>query len=213
MMGPVNIRAISPALLVELIADRIAREPRRDWVRVAIDGAAAAGPERIADALVDPLRLRGRPVLRVSAEDFLRPASLRFELGRTDPDVFYSEWLNADGLVREVLGPLEPGGSGRVLPSLWNTATDRASRAEYVDLAAGGVLLLDGALLLGRGLPLDLTVHLWLSEGALARRTSPDQLWTVPAYERYRDEVDPEDAADIVVRMDDARHPALMERG
>lgn len=208
-----DVRAISPALLVERIADRVAQEPRDGWVRVAIDGAPAAEPGRLADELVDPLKLRGRPVLRVSADDYLRPASLRLEFGRTDPDVFYSEWLNAEALVREVLGPLERGGSGRVLPSLWDAATDRASRADYVDLPPGGVLLLDGALLLGRGLPLDVTVHLWLSEGALTRRTPADQLWTLPAYTRYGDEVDPSDTADIVVRMDDARHPALLGRG
>lgn len=208
-----DVRAISPALLVERIADRIAQEPRDGWVRVAIDGAPAAEPGRLADELVDPLKLRGRPVLRVSADDYLRPASLRLEFGRTDPDVYYSEWLNAEALVREVFGPLERGGSGRVLPSLWDAATDRASRADYVDLPAGGVLLLDGALLLGRGLPLDVTVHLWLSEGALTRRTPADQLWTLPAYTRYSDEVDPSETADIVVRMDDARHPALLGRG
>jgi len=208
-----EVRAISPALLVERIADRVAQEPRDAWVRVAIDGAPAAGPGRLADDLVDPLKLRGRPVLRVSADDFLRPASLRLEFGRTDPDVFYSEWLNVEALMREVLGPLERGGSGRVLPSLWDAAIDRASRADYVDLPPGGVLLLDGALLLGRGLPLDVTVHLWLSEGALTRRTPADQLWTVPAYERYGDEVDPSASADIVVRMDDARHPALLGQG
>lgn len=205
-------RAISPAILVEQIADRIAREPRETWVRVAIDGAPAAAPGRLADELVDPLRLRGRPVLRVSAADFLRPASLRLEFGRADPDVYYSEWLNTEALKREVLGPLAPGGNGRVLPSLWDAATDRATRADYVDLAAGGVLVLDGALLLGRGLPLDVTVHLALSTAALTRRMPAEEAWTIPAYRRYQDEVDPENIADFVVRVDDARHPALMER-
>ncbi len=205
-------RAISPALLVEQIADRIAREPHDAWVRVAIDGAPVAEPGRLADQLVDPLRIRGRQVLRVSADDFLRPASLRLEFGRTDPDVYYSEWLNTEALKREVFGPLAPGGSGRVLPSLWDAATDRATRADYVDLAAGGVLVLDGALLLGLGLPLDVTVHLSLSVAALARRTPDEESWTIPAYQRYRDEVDPENSADFVVRMDDVRHPALIER-
>jgi hypothetical protein len=208
----VKVRAISPALLVEQIADRIAREPRDAWVRVAVDGAPAAAPGRLADELVDPLRLRGRPVLRVSADDFLRPASLRLEFGRADPDVYYSEWLNTEALKREVFGPLAPGGTGRVLPSLWDAATDRATRADYVDLAVGGVLVLDGALLLGRGLPLDVTVHLSLSAAALERRVPSDQSWTIPAYQRYQDEVDPESAADFVVRMDDAKHPAMIER-
>ncbi|MBG0818878.1 uridine kinase [Planomonospora sp. ID82291] len=196
--------------LTEELADRIAAAPRDSWVRVAVDGAPAARPGELADALAGPLRLRGREVLRVSAWDFLRPASLRFEHGRTDPDAFYEDWLDAGGLTREVLAPLDPGGSGKVLPSLWNTATDRATRAPYVTLPPGAVLLLDGALLLGRWLPFELTVHLRLSPGALARRTDPELRWTLPAYERYELEAEPAETADVVVRVDDPRHPAVV---
>ena len=187
--------------------------PRSAWARVAIEGAPAARPGALADALVDPLRLCGREVLRVSAGDFLRPASLRLEYGRDDPDVFYDEWLDVGGLIREVLAPLEPGGSGRVLPALWDSAADRATRAEYVSLPAGGVLLLDGPLLLGRGLPLDHAVHLWMSPAALARRAAAAERWTLPAYARHEAEVAPARVADIVVRMDDPDHPALVESG
>ncbi|GAA3446738.1 uridine kinase [Planomonospora venezuelensis] len=207
-----RVRPISPSSLAEELADRIAGTPRGSWTRVAFDGAPAARPEELADTLAEPLRLRGRAVLRVSAWDFLRPASLRFEYGRTDPDAFYDDWLDTGGLTREVLAPLDPGGSGKVLPSLWDTATDRATRAPYVTMPPGGVLLLDGALLLGRWLPFDLTVHLRLSPGALARRTAPERRWTLPAYERYEREADPEGTADVVVRADDPRHPAVVLR-
>jgi hypothetical protein len=211
--GAVDVQAISPALLIEQLADRIAAFPRDAWVRVAIDGAPPAEPGELAESLIDPLRLRGRAALRVSAGDFLRPASLRLEFGRTDPDVYYDEWLDTKALLREVFGPLEPnGGDGRVLPALWDAARDRASRADYTTLPPGGVLLIDGALLLGRGLPLDLAVHLWLSPPALARKTAADLAWTLPAYERYEREADPRHAADVVVRVDDPRHPALVNR-
>ncbi|GAA3134798.1 uridine kinase [Planomonospora alba] len=205
-----RVRPISLSALVEELADRIAEAPRDSWVRVAVDGAPAARPGDLADALAGPLRLRGREVMRVSAWDFLRPASLRFEHGKTDPDAFYEDWLDAGGLTREVLAPLDPGGSGRVLPSLWNTVTDRATRAPYVTLPPGAVLLVDGALLLGRWLPFDLTVHLRLSPGALARRTEPEMGWTLPAYERYELEAEPAETADVVVRMNDPRHPAVV---
>jgi hypothetical protein len=208
--GGVDVRPISPSLLVEELADRIASAPRESWVRVAFDGAPAARPDDLADALAGPLRLRGREVLRVSSDDFLRPASLRFEYGKTDPDAFYTDWLDSGALMREVLGPLEPGRSGKVLPTLWDSAADRATRAPYVTLPEGGVLLLDGFLLLGQGLPFDLTVHLWLSPGALARRTVAEQRWTLPAYARYEDEVAPASVADLVVRVDDRRHPAVV---
>ena len=47
--------------------------------------------------------------------------------------------------------------AGRILPALWDSAADRATRTSYVTLPPGGVLLLDGTLLLGRGLPFDLS--------------------------------------------------------
>jgi hypothetical protein len=209
----VKIRPISPESLVQELADRLADERTGESLRVAVDGAAAAAPDRLAEALVDPLRLRGRPALPVRAADFLRPASLRYEFGRDNPDAFYADWLDEAGLRREVLDPAGPGGSGRILPSLWNARTDRASRASYVHLPPGVVLLVSGPLLLGGGLPFDLTIHLVLSPAALARRTDPVDGWTLPAFARYADEVAPARFADVVVRMDDPRHPALVEPG
>ncbi|MFI6847596.1 uridine kinase [Kitasatospora sp. NBC_00085] len=208
-----QVHPISPDRLAELLADRIAALPGAGerWLRVAVDGATAAGPGALADALVEPLRLRGRPALRVSAAGFLRPASVRLEYGRQDADAFHDLWLDDGALLREVLEPLEPGGSGRVLPSLRDPVTDRSTRAPYTELPPGGVLLLDGALLLGRWLPLELTVHLALSPAALARRTPPEEQWTLPAFARYEAETVPADLADLIVRVDDPRHPALVE--
>lgn len=207
-----KIRPISPELLVEELADRLAGERPGQRLRVAVDGAPAAGPDRLADALVDPLRVRGRAALRVAAADFLRPASLRYEFGRSNPEALYRDWLDESGLRREVLEPAGPGGSGRVLPALWNAATDRASRAPYIALPPDGVVLVSGALLLGGGLPFDVTVHMVLSAPALARRTAAADAWTLPAFARYDEEVAPSAFADVVVRVDDPRRPALVEQ-
>jgi hypothetical protein len=204
-----RIRPVTPDALVDDLADRVAG--RSGWQRVAIDGADASHPADLADALVAPLRLRGRETVRVRSEDHLRPASLRFERGRADPDSFYDDWLDAEGLVREVLEPPSRG-TGSIRPVRWDAEADRASRTGFVHLAHGAVIILSGPLLLGRGLPLDLTVHLDLSPAALARRTSPELAWTLPAYARYESEVDPVALADLVVRMDDPRHPAIVER-
>ncbi|MFE6054481.1 uridine kinase [Kitasatospora sp. NPDC056446] len=208
-----QVRPISPANLAELLADRITALPDADGrrLRVAVDGAEAARPGALADALVEPLRLRGRPTVRVSAADFLRPASIRLEYGHHDADAFHDLWLDDGALLREVLDPLEPGGTGEVLPSLRDPVTDRSTRAPYTRLPPGGVLLLDGPLLLGRWLPLDLTVHLSLTPAALARRTPADRQWTLPAFARYDAETVPAEAADLTVRMDDPRHPALVQ--
>jgi hypothetical protein len=205
-----RVRPVSFGVLVEELADRLAGEQPGDRLRVAVDGAPAAGPAVLADALVDPLRVRGRPAVRVRTDDFLRPASVRLESGRTNPDAFYTGWLDEAALRREVLDPAGPGGSGRIVTRLWDAAADRATREPYSPLPSGAVVLVSGPLLLGAGLPFDVTVHLEVSAAALDRRTDPELRWTLPAYARYGDEVDPASFADVVVRLDDPRHPALV---
>ncbi|OLR94212.1 nucleoside/nucleotide kinase family protein [Actinokineospora bangkokensis] len=205
-----RFRPVSPDALVERLVDAVAARGRGGWTRLLVDGAPPAGTGDLAAALVEPLRVLGHPVLRVRAADFLRPASLRFEHGKQDPDARLDLWLDEGALRREVLDPLDPGGTGRVLPSLWDAAADRATRADYAVLPPGGVLVLDGELLLGRGLPHELSVHLWLSPAALARRLAAEEHWALPAFARYEDEVDPLRAAGTGVRADDPRHPALL---
>jgi len=205
-----RVRPVSFDVLVDELADRLATQEPGGRLRVAIDGAPAADPAALADALVDPLRVRGRPAVRVSTDDFLRPASVRLEFGRTNPDTFYTGWLDEAALRREVLDPAGPGGSGRIVTRLWDVRTDRATREPYSDLPPTAVVLVSGPLLLGGGLPFEVTVHLELSAAALDRRTDPELRWTLPAYARYGHEVDPASFADVVVRVDDPRHPALV---
>lgn len=202
--------------VVERLADRVVdalagaggtAPAGRRW-RVLVDGAPPTGPGALADALVDPLRRRGHAALRVSAGDFLRPASVRWEHGRDDPDALLDDALDAGALTREVLDPLGPGGPGRYLPALWDAERDRSARGRVVEAPAGSVLLLDGELLLGRGLPADLTVHLAVRPDTLARRTDPADAWRLAADARYRAERRPEEVADVVLRVDDPRRPA-----
>lgn len=202
-------RPISFERLAGELVERILTTPGTPWVRVAIDGAADTA--RLADALTDPLRVGGRPVLRVSTVDFLRPASLRFERGRYDPGARYTDWLDENALRREVLNPLSPGGSKMVLPALWDAERDRATRRARIALPEGGVLIVDGELLLGRGLPFELTVHLSLSTGALRRRLPESEHWALPAFERYEREVRPADSADVLIRADDPHHLAVRD--
>ncbi|MFF2196184.1 uridine kinase [Streptomyces sp. NPDC058157] len=178
------------------------------WQRVGIDGAPAADTGVLAAALADALRGRGRSALVVAAGGFLRPASLRFEFGRQDVDAYLGGWYDTGALWREVFAPTDPGGTGRVLPDLWDPVTDRATRSPYTPLPPGGVLILHGPLLLGHWFPFDLTVHISLSPGALARRTDPAEHWTLPAFARYARETDPASTSDALVRADDPRHPA-----
>ena len=206
-MGRVHFRPIAPDVLASTLADDLAVRGPSGYLSVAIDGPPPARPDRLAASLVDPLRARGRAALAVATSGFLRPASVRFERGRTNPDSFYESWFDLPALTREVLDPLAT--NGRVLPDLWDPVTDRATRSTYVELPPRGVLLLHGPLLLGAGLAVDYSVHLLMTPAALERRTEAADRWTLPAYERYAEEVGPADWADVVVRSDDPDHPAI----
>ncbi|GIG66914.1 uridine kinase [Phytomonospora endophytica] len=190
------------ATLARHIADLTPADDARH-TRVAVDGAAVARPRDLADALAAELRPLGRETLIVPSGGFLKPASLRFEYGKRDADAFLDHWLDSGALFREVFDPLEAKGSGRVLPDLWDTTKDRATRSPYVELAPGTVVVVVGEFLLNRWFPFDLSVHIHLSAGALRRRGTED--WQLPAFARYDGEVEP---ADVVVRADHADRPA-----
>ncbi len=166
-----RLEAITWERLTDSLADRLLQLSPADgapWPRVAFDGAPAARPGDLAARVGEALRVRGRSALVVGTQGFLRPASLRFEYGHEDVEAYYSGWFDTAALWREVFGPLEAGGTGRVLPDLWDPVSDRATRSPYVHLPPGGLLLLHGPLLFGHWFPFDLTVHVRLSPGALA---------------------------------------------
>ena len=206
----VTIVPVSPELLFGEVVELVAARPGR--VRLAVDGAPPTRPRALAESVAAELRVRGRVTVVVDAGDYLRPASLRLEFGRTDPDEFLDAWLDVAGLRREVLDPAAPEGSGRVLPRLWDARADRAHRDRYVTLPDEGVVVLAGALLLGRGLPLDLAVHLRMGEKALARQLPAEEAWTLPAYLRYAVERGPAEEADLLVLADHPDRPAVRRR-
>jgi len=196
---------VAPGRLADLLADLIdAAGPQR--LSVAVDGSPAANPAGLADTLVEPLHARGRRVARVSGADFLRPASVRLEQGREDSESYRSGRLDVAGLRREVLDPFAAG--GRYLPSLWDAARDRATRAAPLEAPPGTVLVVDGTFLLDGELAFDLALHLHLKAATLARRTPEVLQWTLPAYAGYAGKA----RANVVVRLDDVAHPAVLVR-
>jgi hypothetical protein len=178
-----------------------------------VDGPEFAAPEHLAGAVAQRLPALGRPAVVVPATGFYRPASLRLEHGRTDPDARYTDWLDSGALAREVLVPVGPGGAGEYLPVLWDLERDRAARQPPRRMPPGGVLLVPGALLQGVGLPFDVVVHLRVGPAARRRRIPPESAWELPAYDRYDEEVDPVALADAVVLADHADRPALVLAG
>lgn len=182
---------------------------------MAVDGPTVAGGAALAADLADRLRTSGRPAVHVPAAGFLRPASVRFERGRDDPDAYFDDALDLGALWREVLTPLGPGGDRRYLPSRWDRDRDRATRAPRATAPLGAVVLVEGVFLLRPQLAggFDLTVHLRLSPRARLRRVpAVDAARELPAYDRYDAEVAPAESADLVVLWDDPARPALLSR-
>lgn len=197
-----GLRPRSPEALADDLVGLVERRP--GLVRVLLDGHAAG---ELADALVPGLAALGRAPLRVRAQDFLRPAGERFELGREDEDHFRTRWLDVAALEREVL---RRSADGSHLPALWDAERDRSFRRAPEPVPDRAVLLVDGVFLLGRGLSCELTVHLALSPSALHRRGVP--AWQVPAFEAYDRQVRPGEVCDVLVRAEDPRRPAVLVR-
>jgi len=208
---PVTLDRVAGAVAASAVA--LADPGTGRVTRVAVDGAVPADRALVADALTAAVAALGRPVARVDAEDFLRPRSVRLELGEDDPDAGYERWYDWHGLLREVLDPLGPGGRGEWLPALWDAGADRATRASRRAATPGTVAVVSGPFLLRweTADAVDLSVHLVTGEAALRRRlTAADADRVVGAWGRYVAETGPEHRADVVLRFDRPTHPALL---
>jgi hypothetical protein len=69
--------------LLHRVAGMIPAATGDDCVRVAVDGVDAAGKTIFADELAESLRALDRPVLRISADDFLNPSPSSAVSGHT----------------------------------------------------------------------------------------------------------------------------------
>jgi hypothetical protein len=190
--------------LSRMIADRVRGISGRGVV--AVDGADAARPTAFAQRIAEEIRADGRPADVVALHDFVRPASVRLEYGHTDELSYRSAWFDFAALQREVVDGLRL--HGRWLPRLWDERNDRSARAGLRNAGPTDIVIIAGPMLLGRGFVFDLSVRLDLSEAALRRKTTAEELWTVPALLEHDAQALAE-PPDFVVRWDHPDRPAL----
>ncbi len=117
-------------------------------VRVAVDGAPAAGKTTLADELALVLRNRGREVIRSSIEGFLLPRARRYRRGEDSPEGCYHDSFDFEALRQVLLDPLGPDGDRRCQQAVYNRDTDTAVSPPGTTAGADAVLLFDGVFLL-----------------------------------------------------------------
>jgi uridine kinase len=175
--------------VLDHVARRIPVPTNDDCVRVGIDGPDASGKTFFSDGLAAALRERGRPVVRVSVDDFHHVRAVRYALGRDSAEGF---WLHAFDYARlriDVLDPLAPGGSRRYRPRAHDLATDAVLDPEPITAPPGAVLVVDGLFLHRDELrgAFDLTVFLDVPFAVTAQRMARRDGISGPGLRRYVD--------------------------
>ena len=195
-------------------------------VRIAIDGVDGAGKTALADALVPLVSALGRPVIRVSVDDFHLPGAARYARGRYSPDGYYLDSYDYDALRGLLLDPLSPGGSGRYVAKHFDHRLDAAVASAVRQASPTAALIIDGIFLhrpelraywdLSIFLKVDFAISVPRGAGRGSDFGSPDP--EAPANQRYVggqklyfEACMPEQRADIVIDYNDLCDPKILK--
>jgi uridine kinase len=179
--------------VVDALADVMTALPLGHPTRVAVDGRGAAGKTTLADELAEAVRARAREVLRASIDDFHRPGhKYRSQRGGWTPQSYYDEGYDYDAFRDLLLRPLGPGGNRRCRPALFDSFHDAWLPAEWREVGARAVVIIDGVFLLRPELAGYWDYIIWLDidhETMVERARRRDTAWVGSAdivEERYR---------------------------
>jgi uridine kinase len=174
------------------VAARVDALPRP--ALVAVDGVSAAGKTTFADALATVV---AAPVLRISVDDFHRPAEERYVRGQ-GPESYYHDTFDIPA-VRTALGHV-PRDAVAIVDGVF------LLRPELADLWSLTIFLaVDRQVALERAIARD-TDHMGGGEATRARYASR----YVPGETLYLEAVDPQARADVVVENTDPTRPRLL---
>ncbi len=214
------------ALVIEEIAEAIARLHCAHPIRVAIDGVGAAGKTILADELAQSIERAGRPVIRAGVDGFHNSRKIRYARGPTSPEGYYRDSFDYDAITRHLLVPLGPDGNLLCRTAIYDFRTE--SRVEEPEFSADldAVLLFDGVFILCPELRerWDFAMFIDASfEVTMSRALTRDvELFGSPVAVRARyearyipgerlclREVRPQEHADVIVRNDDPLRPTI----
>lgn len=200
-----------PAALARRIASLDARP-----ARVAVEGIDCSGKTTLADLLVPRVTELGRPVIRVTADGFLRPEEERYRLGRDSPEGYARHSVDYEALRTALLDPLGPGGSRVYRTAVRDEEGERPADAARLVAPEEAVVIVDGVFLQRPEVRECWDLVVWVEvafEEALRRallrdaerfggREAARSRYVhryLPGQRRYLEECRPRDTADIVV--------------
>jgi uridine kinase len=101
----------------------------------------------LADELVEPLRSRGRSVVRASIDGFHNPRKVRHRQGRASPKGYYEDSFDVDAVLNCVLLPLGPGGNRKYKAARFDFRTDSPVECAWLEAAQDAILIFEGIFL------------------------------------------------------------------
>lgn len=197
-------------------------------LRVAIDGPTAAGKTSFGHQLAEQISRAGRPVLRASLDDFKRPWRDRHLYDRESGEGYYRNAYDYDAVIRLLLEPAGPTGTGACALCSIDPLTQLDHSAVLTAVSADAVLIVDGVFAFRPQLNDYWDCRIWLEADereSLDRGARRDRPWAgseaqsllinryLPAERLYREEVDPVSLADVRIDNSDVEHPRLLSPG
>lgn len=208
-------------LLVDL-AGRVLALPDDRARLVAVDGMSCVGKTTLAHDLAAVLDGAGRPVVRVSYDDFHHPSEVRHRQDRLSAEGYLVDFYDPAALRRLVLEPIRAG-AGEVRTASFDLAADEPLSPDAAPVAQDAVVLVEGEFLLSPALDgfWDIGVLLVADpaavlERALQRDTDlgpPEQVRELylrrylGAWALHEERDDPWSRADLVVDLTDPKRP------
>ena len=214
--GPVRLDVL------EFCAARIPRPPDGARALVGVDGPDGAGKTIFADQLAATVRAGGRPVVRISLDDFHHTRSVRYRRGRDSPVGFWLDSYDYPRFVADVLDPLGPGGDGRYRSVAHDLASDEVLDPPWQLAAPASVVIVDGLFLHREELAGHWDFSIWLDvpfaetaarmsvrDGTAADPADPSMRRYVDAQRIYAAECAPATRASLVIDNSDVSAPRV----
>jgi uridine kinase len=226
MTMPSTADSGSRAVVISVLAERVADRRLLHPTRVAVDGITASGKSTLARELTDAITSLGRPAIQLSMDGFHHPRARRHSQGRESAIGYREDAYDLNALAREVLIPLGPGGNRRYRSSIIDLPSDQPTNEPQQTAPANTVLIVDGTFLQSPELLEHWDERIWVNTTfpvarnrgsvrdaqTLGGQSNAERLFDVRYHEAcrlYVDAAQPAGRATAVFENDDLNRPTV----